>query len=136
MYRMVSRSTSWSGTLPGRCTLGHLPGSPRTLASNRLLAAEYFLGVAGHHSDSGVTGDLLVWNSGLFKYPLKNARFAKPGYKMIPAGSGVTLYSQKLAIESGTTTYYIGQCAEYGQFKSSVECILRSRRVAPLLNTH
>ena len=48
-----------------------MSGATRTLASNRLLAAEHFLGVAAWHSDAGVTENLAVHITGLFRYPLK-----------------------------------------------------------------
>jgi len=106
-----------------------MSGVTRSLASNVGLAATYFLGVAAWHSDSGVTGDLSVWTWGLFDYPLKNSRFVKPLLRIVPCGSGITLYNQKLAVDNSGSTKYIGLCAEYGKFKSSVQAVLRSRRL-------
>jgi hypothetical protein len=65
--------------------------------------------------------------AGFFRNP--DARFAKPLYRVLPCGSGVTLYNQKIQIDSSGSTNYIGICAEYGQFKSSAQVVLRSRRL-------
>jgi hypothetical protein len=102
-----------------------LSGTTRTLASNRELAAKHFLGVALWHSDSGVTETIGVHLQGLFKYPLKNARHTKVGYHVIPAGSGVTLYNQKLAVTSSSSDR-IGLVAKGGTFQSAVEVVIWS----------
>lgn len=106
-----------------------LSGASRTLSNNIQLASTYFLGVAAWHSDSGVTESICVWTHGLFEYPLKNARFAKPLLRVLPCGSGVTLYNQKVQVDSSGSTKYIGICAEYGQYKASAQVVLRSRRL-------
>jgi hypothetical protein len=97
-----------------------LSGSTNTLASNRTLAAENFVGVAAWHSDSGVTELLAVHIDGLFRYPLKNARHTKVGYHVIPAGSGITLYDQKVAVTSSSSDY-IGIACDSEDFASSVD---------------
>jgi len=97
-----------------------LYGTTRTLASNRTLAATYFIGVAGWHSDSGVTEKISVMTDGLFNYPMKHARHTKLTRYIIPAGSGTTLYSQKVAVSS-TSSDYIGLVCDSGDFRSSVD---------------
>ena len=96
-----------------------ISGSTLSLASNRTLAQENFIGVASWHSVSGVTEDLAVWIHGRFKYPLKNSRFVKPLFSVIPVGSGVTLYNQKCGI-SNSSSEIIGVATEYRQFSSSI----------------
>ena len=99
-----------------------ISGTTLSLASNKELAYDNFIGIASWHSDSGVTEDIHVFIEGLFSYPLKNARYVKPLYAVIPSGSGVTLYDQRVAIESGTTnTKIIGLATHKKQFASSVE---------------
>jgi hypothetical protein len=102
-------------------------GTTRTLAYNTTLAASQFVGVAAWHSDSGVTEEVAVWVNGLFRFPLKSSRFAKPLLRVIPCGSGTTLFNQKVALDAASSDY-IGLCAEFGSFKSSAEVVLRSRR--------
>ena len=97
-----------------------ISGSTGTLDSNKTLAQQNFLGVAAWHSDSGVTEKIAVYTSGIFNYDLKNSRTAKPSYFITPAGSGVTLFNQKVTIES-SSTQRIGIVTEYGKFKSSVD---------------
>lgn len=104
-------------------------GSTLSLSSNVELAATNFLGVAAWHSDNGVTEELGVWTHGLFEFPLKSARFAKPLLRVLPCGSGVTLYNQKVQVDTSGSTKYIGLCAEYGQFKANAQVILRSRKL-------
>lgn len=101
-------------------------GSTLTLASNITLASENFLGVAGWHSESGVTEDIVVFYRGMFNYPLKNSRYTKIGYDIIPCGSGVTLYNQKVAMTSSSGDY-IGKVANSNQFSSNVDAMLISR---------
>jgi hypothetical protein len=97
-----------------------LYGTTRTLASNRTLAATYFVGVAGWHSDSGVTEKVSVMTAGLFNYPLKSTRHTKLTMYVMPAGSGTTLYSQKVAVSS-TSGGYVGLVCDSGDFRSSVD---------------
>jgi len=119
------RSRGTSTATWGAFPLSKISGTTLTLASNRTLAATYFLGVAAWHSDSGVTEELSVHIDGLFNYPLKGARHVKPLYRVIPCGSGVTLYNQKVAVDNSSGDY-IGTVAEYGTFKSSVEFVVTS----------
>ena len=103
-------------------------GSTLTLASNRSFAQDNFLGTAAWHSDSGVTESIIIWTHGIFKYPLKNSRYIKNNQYTIPAGSGVTLYNQKVAISSSTSeTDYIGRVANNGKFQSSVQMLIWSQ---------
>ena len=105
-----------------------ISGSTLTLASNKALAVENFLGVATWHSDSGVTESISVELEGLFCYPLKLSRTVKTGYTIIPVGSGTTLYSQKVGVDiDADITYAIGKAAESGEFKSSIEMFIKSR---------
>lgn len=106
-----------------------LSGATLSLSSNIGLAASNFLGVAAWHSDSGVTEEVAVWTCGLFEFPLKSARFAKPLLRVLPCGSGVTLYNQKIQVDASGSSRYIGLCAEYGQFKTNVQVVLRSRKL-------
>lgn len=94
-----------------------------TLEANRTLAKTYFYGVAAWHSDSGVTEKLAVHCSGLFRYPLKNSRKVRPFYRVQPAGSGTTLYAQKVQVATSGSDY-IGAAAEYADFASDVEFVL------------
>jgi len=110
-----------------------ISGSTGTLESNKTLAQENFLGVAAWHSDSGVTERIAVYTNGVFNYPIKNSRTAKPMYFVTPAGSGVTLDSQKVTIESSSTKR-IGMVAEYGTFKSSVNMTIGTL-ISPIDNT-
>ena len=96
-----------------------LSGSTLSLSSNITLARENFIGVAAWHSTSGVTEDLAIWIHGRFKFDLKNSRFVKPLFSVIPAGSGVTLYNQKVAVDSASSEI-LGVATEYRQFSSSV----------------
>ena len=96
-------------------------GSTISLASNRTLAKTNFFGVAAWHSDSGVTENIAVYTSGFFKYPLKNSRSIKTGGFFIPAGSGTTLYSQKIAFVNSGSTDRIGISGNWGGFQSSGE---------------
>lgn len=98
-----------------------ISGSTLSLASNRTLASENFVGVAAWHSDSGVTEVLAIHTDGLFKYPLKNSRHLKVGKSIVPAGSGVTLYNQRVSISTSATSEHIGLVANSGTFQSSVE---------------
>jgi len=95
-------------------------GSTRTLESNKLLAGQNFIGVATWHSDSGVTENIGIHIDGLFRYPLKNSRTLRTSYKVVPAGSGVTCYNQRVATESGSSSL-IGVVANSGKFQSEVE---------------
>lgn len=105
---------------------GDISGSTRTLESNKALAAKYFIGVAGWHSDYGVTETISVYTKGLFRYPLRNSRHVKIGQYVIPTGTGVTLYSQHVAVESSTSSY-IGLAGDCGQFKSTVDMVILPR---------
>lgn len=98
-------------------------GTTLTLASNRTLAKQNFVGVASWHSDSGVTEEISIDIQGLFSYPLKHSRHTLIYYNVIPAGSGTTLYNQRVAVESGTTDA-IGKVANSGKFQSSVEMFI------------
>lgn len=99
-----------------------ISGTTLTLSSNKRLAYNNFIGIAAWHHDSGVTEEMNVYIEGLFKYPLKNARYVKPLYAVVPSGSGVTLHDQRVAIESGTTnTTIIGLAAHRLKFASSVK---------------
>ncbi|MBW8001753.1 MAG: hypothetical protein FVQ80_06985 [Planctomycetes bacterium] len=98
-----------------------LSGSTVTLASNRNLAATNFLGVAAWHSDSGVTEKLAVHVGGLFLFGLKNVRTLKVGQQVIPAGSGVTLYNQKVTTSVSGSSDHVGLVARGGSFQSVVE---------------
>lgn len=98
-----------------------ISGATVALASNRVLASDNFLGVAAWHSDSGVTEKITAHIDGLFKYPLKNSRTLKVGYWVVPSGSGVTLYGQKVQIESSSTSNRIGIVGNSGTFQSQVE---------------
>ena len=104
-----------------------LSGSTLTLASNRKLAAENFIGVAAWHSEIDVTENITVLYNGLFKYPLKNSRTLKVTNHVIPAGSGVTLYSQRLATSSSGSSDHVGLVAKGGKFQASVEMTLLTR---------
>lgn len=103
-----------------------ISGSTLTLESNRTLASESFLGIAGWHSESGATETIIVYIEGKFNYPLKNQRYTKIGFDVIPAGSGVTLYNQKVAVTSSSDDS-IGKVADSGQFRSSVDVDVESR---------
>ncbi len=96
-------------------------GTTVTLASNRAIAADNFLGVAAWHSDSGVTEKISVHIDGLFKYPLKNSRTLKVGYWVVPSGSGSTLHSQTVIVNSSATSNRIGIVGNSGTFQSQVE---------------
>ena len=96
-------------------------GTTLSLASNRTLASENFVGVAAWHSDGGVTETIAIHTSGLFKYPLKNSRHLKIGKNILPAGSGVTLHNQRVSISSSASSDHIGLVANSGTFQSSVE---------------
>lgn len=99
-----------------------LSGVTHTLASNILLAAANFIGVAAWHSDSGVTEDLFIWVDHDFRFDLKNMKKVRPLYRVIPAGSGTTLFNQKVNLDtSGTTTKYIGVATSGGDLRSYVE---------------
>jgi hypothetical protein len=120
-------TASWCGF-----PFAKLSRTTRSLSSNMELASTYFLGVAAWHSDlddngSGVTREIGVWVEGLFQYPLKRSRTIKPLYRVLPCGSGVTLYNQRIQADSSGSTKYIGICAEHGKWKSSARAILRSR---------
>ena len=98
-----------------------ISGTTLTLASRRTLASENFVGVAAWHSDGGVTENLVIHTSGLFKYPLKNSRHLKIGKNIEPAGSGVTLHNQKVSTSNSASSDHIGLVANSGTFQSSVE---------------
>ena len=100
---------------------GKISGATVTLASNRALAADNFLGVAAWHSDSGVTEKIAVHIDGLFKYPLKNSRTLRVKQWVEPSGSGVTLYAQKVQTNSSATSNRIGIVGNSGTFQSQVE---------------
>lgn len=101
-------------------------GSTLSLSSNRTLAKDHFLGVAATYSEPGVTENIGVYITGLFRFNLKNSRLLKLGYYIVPAGSGVTLYNQKVAI-SNSTTNKIGVVGKYGTFQAEVEMSIQSR---------
>ena len=111
-----SSTSTWYGF-----PFSKISGSTITLASNRTLAKQNFLGVAAWHSDSGVTENIAVYISGFFNYPIKSSRTVKTGNMIIPAGSGTTLYSQKIAVVTSSVTDRIGIAGETGTFKSSVK---------------
>lgn len=99
-----------------------LSGTTQTLASNIVLAATNFVGIAAWHSDSGITEELFVYIDHDFSFNLKNLKSVRPLYRVIPAGSGTTLFNQKVNIDkSGTTTKYIGLVTHSGDLKASVE---------------
>ena len=98
-------------------------GTTLTLASNITLAAENFVGVAASYSDSGVTESIAVHMKGLFKYSLKISRYPKIGQCIIPTGSGVTLFNQRVAVQDSISDA-IGKVADSGKFKSSVEMFI------------
>lgn len=104
----------------------NISGTTLTLASNKTLAAGNFLGVASWHSDLDVTEQISVELVGLFSYPLKMSRTLNLGYDIVPVGSGVTLYNQKVGVEESSSDT-IGKVAISGKFKSSVEMFIRSR---------
>jgi len=106
-----------------------MSGTTLTLASNKTLAARHFLGVAAWHSDYGVTETITTYTGGLFQYSLKNSRSIKVGQYAAPTGSGVTLYNQKVQIES-TSTDYIGYAGDGGSFRSRVNVVLLSRAIS------
>jgi len=97
-------------------------GSTLTLASNKTLAANNFIGVAAWHSESGVTEKVSVHIEGLFKYPLKNTRTVKVGYFAAPAGSGTTLYNQVVTVMSGSSGN-IGKAVRSGNYQAEVEFV-------------
>lgn len=101
--------------------------STNSLAWNKRLAKQHFIGVAMTFSDAGVTEKIGVWTKGIFKYPLKHARALRTGYDIVPCGTGVTLYNQRVAVESGNSTYRIGKSTESGNFKASVRMRIISR---------
>jgi len=101
--------------------LSNVSGTTLSLVSNMTLASRNFLGVAAWHSDGGVTEKIAVHTNGLFKYPLKNSRRLKSGATVVPAGSGVTLYSQKVSVSRSGASGYIGYVGTSGTFKNSVE---------------
>lgn len=97
-----------------------ISGATGTLASNKILAERNFFGVAAWHSDSGVTESLAIIFKGIFNMPIKSLKTTKVRNYVIPAGSGVTLYNQKVDISSSTTNY-IGFVYNSGSFQSSVD---------------
>jgi len=102
-----------------------ISGSTNTLSSNITLAKSNFLGVAAWHSDSGVTEEIAIYTGGLFTYPLRNSRTAKSMFMATPAGSGTTLFNQKITIQSSSTDN-IGILADHGTFKGSAEFVLKT----------
>jgi len=94
--------------------------STGTLAANRTLAKENFVGVAAGYSESGVTEDLAVYADGIFRYPLKHSHHTKVGYYVVPAGSGTTLYNQKVEVKSDDSDF-IGIVCDSGEFRSTVD---------------
>jgi len=96
-----------------------ISGSTGTLASNKTLAKDNFIGVAAWHSDSGVTESIAIYVSGLFNFGLKNARRTKVGYHVVPVGSGTTLYSQKVGVELSSGNR-IGTAGDGGSFRNSI----------------
>ena len=103
-----------------------LSGATLSLSSNKTLAHENFLGVAAHWSRSGVTENLAVYITGLYKYPLKNSRKVKVGYYIVPSGSGVTLHNQYVSISSSSTNS-IGIAGAHAEFASAVEMVLLNK---------
>jgi len=104
----------------------NLSGLTLTLASNRTLAAENFLGVAAWHSDSGVTETISVFIEGLFKFDLKHSSYTKIGHNVYPTGSGVTLYNQTIGAQDSIENA-IGKVAKSARFANKVEMFIRSR---------
>lgn len=104
-----------------------ISGSTLTLASNRQLAYENFFGVAAGYSESGVTEDISVYLHGYFRYPLRNARTIKVGDYVVPAGSGVTLYNQVVAVVKSGCSDIIGIVGRNGDFKSEVDTVIKSK---------
>jgi len=118
-------ASSWDGYV---YPFSKISGSTLTLASNRHLAYTNFFGVAGCCSETGVTEDITVYLHGLFRYPLRNARTIKTGmHYVVPAGSGVTLYDQVVAVVASGCSDIIGLVAKSGEFKSEVDFIMRSK---------
>jgi len=105
-----------------------ISGVTNTLASNRSLAKTYFLGVAASYSEAGVTEVIGVYIDGLFNYPLKNSRSTKIGYSIIPAGSGVTVYNQKVAVSQvEDDSDKIGNVCDSREFSASVDIRILSQ---------
>lgn len=102
-------------------------GTTLTLASNRNLAYQNFFGVAASYSASGVTEDVSVYLHGRFRYPLRNARSVAVGDYIIPAGSGVTLYDQVVAVAKSGCSDIIGLIAMNGDFRSEVDAVVMSK---------
>lgn len=98
-----------------------LAGVTGTLAGNRYLARRFFVGVAGWHSDSGVTEKISIYTTGLFRYPLKHSKHVRAGSYVIPAGSVTRLYDQKVATTTSATSDYIGVACKGGVFQSTVD---------------
>lgn len=100
-------------------------GSTKTLASNQDLAADNFLGVAMYDTDSGVTETLTVAISGHFKFPLRSPKTHYLGQVVMPAGSGTSLYSQRVEMWASGATYPLGY-TERGRIRgTSVTFLLR-----------
>jgi len=104
-----------------------ISGTTLTLASNRNLAYQNFFGVAAGYSESGVTEEISVYLLGLFRYPLRNTRSIRVGDYVVPAGSGVTLYNQVVAVAKSGCSDIIGLVSKSGDFESEVDTVLRSK---------
>jgi hypothetical protein len=100
-------------------------GATKTLASNQSLAADNFLGVALSGSDSGTTENLAFATTGYFKFPLRAAKSYKLGNVVMPAGSGTSLYSQKVTMWDSGSTYPLGYATEDELRGSNVTFLLR-----------
>lgn len=120
-----NRGTSiWDGWV---YPFSKISGSTLTLASNRNLAYQNFFGIAASSKEAGVTDEISVYLHGLFCYPLRNARTTKVGDYVIPAGSGVTLYNQVVAVVKSGCSDIIGLVVKSGDFKSEVNIVMRSK---------
>ncbi|MFH1623573.1 MAG: hypothetical protein ABID54_00265 [Pseudomonadota bacterium] len=101
-------------------------GATKTLASNQKLAADNFLGVASGSSDSGTTENIAVATSGYFKFPLRSPKTYKVGQVAMPAGSGTSLYSQKVVLWESGSTYPLGYARRDVVRGASITFLLRS----------
>jgi len=109
-----------------------LSGASGTLANNQYLAAYHFLGVAmeGSYgpsgSEAGVTQNIAVATTGHFSFPLKSPKSFKVASVVMPSGSGVTLFDQKVMMWESGSTYPLGYVTEGRTRGVSVTLLLRT----------
>lgn len=100
-------------------------GTTKTLVSNQDLAADNFLGVAMGGSDSGVTENIAVAVSGHFEFPLRSPKTHKVGQVVMPAGSGTSLYNQKVVMWASGSSYSLGYSTRGRARGTNVTFLLR-----------